>query len=290
VNQLEFNLQHVIALLKHLQNVDPIQLMLQLHVERLQLNNAKQDVEELLQIFVQTKIVMITVHAQLIHAILQMANVFILQTTLLVMILTNVPLIDVHQMDALILQLFVTTEMHVPLIDVIHQLVLVFMLQKFALKLIVAQFHLVTTKLDASINQNLVMTTFHAQLILAFQTVVAQTLQLTHFVMITMHVPLINVLQDKDVLILQLFVTIIMTALLINVLLELANTSSHVMTTIHAQLIHATKTLAVINKRLVMTTTNVPLIHATNQLEDVSTLQSIVMTTMHVPSILAIVN
>jgi hypothetical protein len=43
VNLLEFNLQHVIVLLKHLQNVDPIQLMLQLHVERLQLNNAKQD-------------------------------------------------------------------------------------------------------------------------------------------------------------------------------------------------------------------------------------------------------
>jgi hypothetical protein len=46
VNHQRFNQQHVIALLKHLQNVDPIQLSLQLLAETLQLNNAKQDAEE----------------------------------------------------------------------------------------------------------------------------------------------------------------------------------------------------------------------------------------------------
>jgi exopolyphosphatase/pppGpp-phosphohydrolase len=46
VNLLEFNLQHVIALLKHLQNVDLIQPSLQLLAERLQLNNVNKDVHQ----------------------------------------------------------------------------------------------------------------------------------------------------------------------------------------------------------------------------------------------------
>jgi hypothetical protein len=46
VNLLEFNLQHVIAMLKHLQNVDLIQPSLQLLAERLQLNNVNKDVHQ----------------------------------------------------------------------------------------------------------------------------------------------------------------------------------------------------------------------------------------------------
>jgi hypothetical protein len=45
VNLLEFNLQHVTVQDKHLQNVDPIQLMLQLLVETLQPNNVNKDVQ-----------------------------------------------------------------------------------------------------------------------------------------------------------------------------------------------------------------------------------------------------
>jgi hypothetical protein len=67
VNLLEFNHQHVIALLKLLQNVDPIQLMLQLHVETLQLNNVNKDVQLVLHQLDQDQLELHLHHINLLH-------------------------------------------------------------------------------------------------------------------------------------------------------------------------------------------------------------------------------
>jgi hypothetical protein len=67
VNLLEFNHQHVIALLKLLQNVDPIQLMLQLLVEKLQLNNVNKDVHLALHQLDQDQLELHLHHINLLH-------------------------------------------------------------------------------------------------------------------------------------------------------------------------------------------------------------------------------
>jgi hypothetical protein len=85
--------------------------------------------------------------------------------------------------------------------------------------------------------------------------------------MITMHAQLIHVLQELVVFIHQSPVMIITLVLLINVLMDNANTFSLVMTKILAPTRNVIMVNVSLNKNHAMTTTNALLIHVMHQLD-----------------------
>jgi hypothetical protein len=270
---------HAIAKLEQFKNVLMHQPVDQLHAEMHTLNNAElsQNATTILNQKHVERTVTIMLNVLLILAMFLLETANTLQTTMHVTITMHVLLTDVLLKDASTPTKIVPMEMHVPETSVIPLPDNVFLPQSFVLPPS-AKLENAILNLDAKLLQETATMELHVPLIAAEKIVDATMHQMTKFVTIKMTALLIDVISNLDVFTPRLNVTITILAPLMFAQAENANSSMHANHPTNAPSLLAMQ-LEDANQpqRTVMTTMHVPLIAAI-LLSDVSTLQSLATT------------